>query len=39
MTAAYLEPAAAREIFGGPRSILAWVPDPARRGPSTAATA
>ena len=24
MTAAYLEPAAAREIFGGPRGILAW---------------
>jgi alkylation response protein AidB-like acyl-CoA dehydrogenase len=28
MTAAYLEPAAAREIFGGPRGILAWGPGP-----------
>jgi indole-3-acetate monooxygenase len=26
MTAAYLEPAAANEIFGGPRGILAWGP-------------
>ncbi len=30
MTAAYLEPAAAREIFGGPRSILAWGPGPGK---------
>jgi alkylation response protein AidB-like acyl-CoA dehydrogenase len=28
MTAAYLEPAAACEIFGEPRSILAWGPGP-----------
>ena len=28
MTAAYLEPAAAWEIFGGPRGILAWGPGP-----------
>jgi alkylation response protein AidB-like acyl-CoA dehydrogenase len=28
MTAAYLEPAAACEIFGGPRGILAWGPGP-----------
>jgi alkylation response protein AidB-like acyl-CoA dehydrogenase len=28
MTAAYLEPAAASEIFGGPRGILAWGPGP-----------
>ena len=28
MTAAYLEPEAAREIFGGPRGILAWGPGP-----------
>src|SRR6516164_9308251 len=28
MTAAYLDPAAAREIFGGPRGILAWGPGP-----------
>jgi alkylation response protein AidB-like acyl-CoA dehydrogenase len=28
MTAAYLEPAAAREIFGPPRGILAWGPGP-----------
>jgi indole-3-acetate monooxygenase len=28
MTAAYLEPGAAREIFGGPRGILAWGPGP-----------
>ena len=30
MTAAYLEPAAACEIFGGPRGILAWGPGPGR---------
>jgi len=28
MTAAYLAPEAAREIFGGPRGILAWGPGP-----------
>jgi alkylation response protein AidB-like acyl-CoA dehydrogenase len=28
MTAAYLEPKAACEIFGGPRGILAWGPGP-----------
>jgi alkylation response protein AidB-like acyl-CoA dehydrogenase len=28
MTAAYLEPDAAYEIFGGPRGILAWGPGP-----------
>src|SRR5438132_2304623 len=28
MTAAYLEPEAACEIFGGPRGILAWAPGP-----------
>ena len=28
MTAAYLEPEAAREIFGGPGGILAWGPGP-----------
>src|SRR5271156_4852715 len=28
MTAAYLEPAAACEIFGGARGILAWGPGP-----------
>jgi alkylation response protein AidB-like acyl-CoA dehydrogenase len=28
MSAAYLEPEAAREIFGGPRGILAWGPGP-----------
>jgi alkylation response protein AidB-like acyl-CoA dehydrogenase len=28
MTAAYLDPGAAREIFGGPRGILAWGPGP-----------
>ena len=28
MTAAYLDPAAAREIFGGPHGILAWGPGP-----------
>jgi alkylation response protein AidB-like acyl-CoA dehydrogenase len=30
MTAADLDPAAAREIFGGPRSILAWGPGPGK---------
>jgi indole-3-acetate monooxygenase len=30
MTAAYLDPAAAREIFGGPRGILAWGPGPGK---------
>jgi indole-3-acetate monooxygenase len=30
MTAAYLEPAAAREIFGGSRGILAWGPGPGK---------
>src|SRR5260370_32402949 len=30
MTAASLEPAAAREIFGGPRGILAWGPGPGK---------
>jgi len=28
MTAAYLDPEAAREIFGGPHGILAWGPGP-----------
>jgi alkylation response protein AidB-like acyl-CoA dehydrogenase len=28
MSAAYLDPAVAREIFGGPRGILAWGPGP-----------
>ena len=28
MTAAHLEPEVAREIFGGPRGILAWGPGP-----------
>ena len=28
MTAAYLAPAVARDIFGGPRGILAWGPGP-----------
>jgi hypothetical protein len=35
MTAAYLDPAAAKEVFGGPRGILAWGPGRAganRRG-------
>src|ERR1700757_3684319 len=34
MTAAYLAPEAAREIFGGPRGIFAWGPGPgqAQRG-------
>jgi alkylation response protein AidB-like acyl-CoA dehydrogenase len=30
MTAAYLEPDVAREIFGGPRGILAWGPGPGK---------
>ncbi len=30
MTAAYLEPDAAREIFGGPRGVLAWGPGPGK---------
>jgi alkylation response protein AidB-like acyl-CoA dehydrogenase len=30
MTAAYLDPAAAKEIFGGPRGILAWGPGPGK---------
>jgi indole-3-acetate monooxygenase len=30
MTAAYLEPEAAREIFGGPHGILAWGPGPGK---------
>jgi len=30
MTAAYLDPEAACEIFGGPRGILAWVPGPGK---------
>jgi alkylation response protein AidB-like acyl-CoA dehydrogenase len=30
MTAAYLDPAAAREVFGGPRGILAWGPGPGK---------
>ena len=30
MTAAYLKPEAAREIFGGPRGILAWGPGPGK---------
>jgi alkylation response protein AidB-like acyl-CoA dehydrogenase len=30
MTAAYLEPGVAKEIFGGPRAVLAWGPGPAR---------
>src|SRR5439155_14682432 len=30
MTAAYLEPAAAGEIFGSPRGILAWGPGPGK---------
>src|SRR5262245_59473623 len=31
MSAAYLPPAAAQEIFGGPGSILAWGPGPDAR--------
>ena len=30
MTAAYLEPAAAKEVFGDPRGILAWGPGPGK---------
>jgi alkylation response protein AidB-like acyl-CoA dehydrogenase len=30
MTAAYLDPAAAREVFGGPCGILAWGPGPGK---------
>jgi alkylation response protein AidB-like acyl-CoA dehydrogenase len=30
MTAAYLDPAAANEVFGGPRGILAWGPGPGK---------
>jgi alkylation response protein AidB-like acyl-CoA dehydrogenase len=30
MTAAYLEPAVAREVFGPPRGILAWGPGPGK---------
>src|SRR5262245_50063597 len=30
MTAAYLEPAAAKVVFGGPRGILAWGPAPGK---------
>jgi indole-3-acetate monooxygenase len=30
MTAAYLDPAAAKEVFGGPRGILAWGPGPGK---------
>jgi alkylation response protein AidB-like acyl-CoA dehydrogenase len=30
MTAAYLDPAAAKEVFGGPRGILAWGPSPGK---------
>jgi len=30
MAAAYLDPSAARDIFGNPRGILAWGPGPAR---------
>src|SRR5260370_30531337 len=32
MTAAYLMPEAAREVFGQPRGILAWGPAPAQAG-------
>ncbi len=31
MTAAYLEPKVAHEMFGGPRSVLAWGPGPKSR--------
>jgi indole-3-acetate monooxygenase len=31
MTAAYLEPAAARAVFGDPRAVLAWGPGPKAR--------
>ncbi len=30
MTAAYIDPAAAKEVFGGPRGILAWGPGPGK---------
>src|SRR6266478_4582732 len=30
MTAAYLDPAAAKEVFGNPRGILAWGPGPGK---------
>ncbi len=30
MTSAYLDPAAAKEVFGGPRGILAWGPGPGK---------
>jgi alkylation response protein AidB-like acyl-CoA dehydrogenase len=30
MTAAYLDPAAAKAVFGGPRGILAWGPGPGK---------
>ncbi len=30
MTAVYLDPAAAKEVFGGPRGILAWGPGPGK---------
>src|SRR5690348_13524212 len=30
MTAAYLDPSAAKEVFGGPRGILAWGPGPGK---------
>jgi len=39
MTAAYLDPAAANEIFGGLAASSPGARDPARRGPSTAGTA
>ena len=34
MSAPYLDPAVAREIFGPPRGILAWGPDIPRRHPA-----
>src|SRR5689334_15565591 len=34
MSAPYLDPAVAREIFGPPRGILAWGPDLPRRHPA-----
>src|SRR5215813_2555622 len=30
MIAAYLDPAVAKEVFGGPRGILAWGPGPGK---------
>jgi indole-3-acetate monooxygenase len=30
MTAAYLDPTAAKQVFGGPRGILAWGPGPGK---------